>query len=303
MDLVTRWRRVGAVTGASGLSLILAGVVHAAALWTLTASPVAAIVGQASTFSMLAVNVQGPAAGCLTVDLGAAFLVQGVSTPVASDGTQWTASVAGTEIELTSVSGTDKLDPGESLSFTFRLTPTTVGTWSWSNHIQINKQCNGAEYPGTPVVIVVAPPPPGPSVAPVVTPAPLPVASVRPAPTPTPRPSPSTAPSPVASQTPRPDVLPPTASAAPNVPSDVRLAGWSQDEEADLGLGAQSFALMDQPLVWFVPGAAVGVPGLLVLLFIAAQAAGAAAWIPAVRRMADPSTGNRRRRGGAGPKP
>ena len=55
-------------------------------------------------------------------------------------------------------------------------------------------------------------------------------------------------------------------------------------------------ALLDGPLVWFVPGAAVGVPGLLVLLFIALQAAGAMAWVPAVRRMSGDSAPSQRRR-------
>jgi len=51
--------------------------------------------------------------------------------------------------------------------------------------------------------------------------------------------------------------------------------------------------------VWFVPGAAVAVPGLLVVLFIALQAVGALAWVPAVRRMSgDPVPIRRRRRPG-----
>jgi membrane protein implicated in regulation of membrane protease activity len=58
-------------------------------------------------------------------------------------------------------------------------------------------------------------------------------------------------------------------------------------------------ALLDGPLVWFVPGAAVAVPGLLVVLFIALQAIGALAWVPAVRRMSgDPVPIQRRRRPG-----
>lgn len=37
--------------------------------------------------------------------------------------------------------------------------------------------------------------------------------------------------------------------------------------------------------VWAIPGLIVGVPGLLVILFVVAQAAGALAWIPAIRRL------------------
>ena len=37
--------------------------------------------------------------------------------------------------------------------------------------------------------------------------------------------------------------------------------------------------------VWAIPGMIVGVPGLLVILFVLLQAAGALAWIPAIRRL------------------
>jgi hypothetical protein len=55
-------------------------------------------------------------------------------------------------------------------------------------------------------------------------------------------------------------------------------------------------ALLDSPFEWFVPGAAVGVPGLLVILFVGLQAVGAVAWIPAVRRMGDDDDRRRHRR-------
>jgi hypothetical protein len=37
--------------------------------------------------------------------------------------------------------------------------------------------------------------------------------------------------------------------------------------------------------VWIVPGLLLGVPGLLVVVFVLLQTAGAAAWIPAIRRL------------------
>ena len=45
--------------------------------------------------------------------------------------------------------------------------------------------------------------------------------------------------------------------------------------------------MLNGPFTWFVPGAAVGVPGLLVILLVVLQAVGALAWIPAVRRMGE----------------
>ncbi|MDP9271421.1 MAG: hypothetical protein M3P14_10705 [Chloroflexota bacterium] len=43
---------------------------------------------------------------------------------------------------------------------------------------------------------------------------------------------------------------------------------------------------------WFVPGAVLGVPGLLVLLWVALQLAAGIAWLPAANRL----RGNDRRR-------
>jgi hypothetical protein len=64
-----------------------------------------------------------------------------------------------------------------------------------------------------------------------------------------------------------------------------------------VGLGSEVLALLDDPFLWFVPGAVVGVPGLLVLLWIALQMVGALAWVPAVRRMSgEPVAAGRRRR-------
>lgn len=37
--------------------------------------------------------------------------------------------------------------------------------------------------------------------------------------------------------------------------------------------------------IWAVPAATIALPGLLVLIWVALQAAGAIAWIPAVRRL------------------
>ncbi len=43
--------------------------------------------------------------------------------------------------------------------------------------------------------------------------------------------------------------------------------------------------LLGSPQVWFVPAAAIGAPGLLVLLWVLLQTGGTLAWIPFVRRM------------------
>jgi hypothetical protein len=53
--------------------------------------------------------------------------------------------------------------------------------------------------------------------------------------------------------------------------------------ELELSLGDLA---LDSSIVWVVPAATIAGPGLLLLLVLAAlQAAGAAAWVPAVRRL------------------
>jgi hypothetical protein len=73
------------------------------------------------------------------------------------------------------------------------------------------------------------------------------------------------------------------------------LGGGSGGAPDNLGVGVDVLGLLNSPFEWFVPGAAVGVPGLLVILFVGLQAVGALAWIPAVRRMGDDDDDRRRR--------
>ena len=306
--------RRGALTALAVASLTLgtAGGVHAVSLWTLTASPLVATAGQSTTFGMLAVNVAGPQAGCINVEIPSSFVIQAAGNVVASDGSAWVAAVVGTWVEVTAVSGLDFLDPLESVSFDIQLLPIKAGTWNWNNHVHVSNECQGPADNGVPVTVVVAPaivptpvptplptplptavptlPPlstPLPTLPPLLTPRPDPTATATPAPTSTPRPSPT--PEPVAFSPP-PD---PTGGAA----SVGRLADLGGPGTGSFGLGTDIVALLDAPLVWLVPGAVVGVPGLLVLLWIALQAVGALAWIPAVRRMSGEPLAARRRRG------
>jgi hypothetical protein len=56
-------------------------------------------------------------------------------------------------------------------------------------------------------------------------------------------------------------------------------------EPASLEVGLGSIGLLDSATVWAVPAATLAVPGLLLILFVILQAAGALAWVPAVRRL------------------
>ncbi|HEX9739035.1 MAG TPA: hypothetical protein VGA91_07390 [Candidatus Limnocylindria bacterium] len=289
--------RRGALAALAVVSLTLgAGSgVRAASLWTLTASPLAATAGQSTTFHMLAANLAGPPAGCVNVEIPSSFVIQAARNVVASDGSTWVAAVVGTWVEVTSVSGIDFLDRGESVSFDIQLLPTQAGTWNWNNHVHVPNQCTGTMYEGLPVTVVVAP-------AIVPTPVPTPIPTLPPVPTLFPIPSPTIEATPAPTSTPRPSPTPqPVAAAGPSAPTDGaasvgRIAELSGADTGLIRLGTDVLALLDAPLVWFVPGAVVGVPGLLVLLWIALQAVGALAWIPAVRRMSGEPLVTRRRR-------
>lgn len=56
-------------------------------------------------------------------------------------------------------------------------------------------------------------------------------------------------------------------------------------ETAQLDVGLGSIGLLQGAVVWVVPAATIAGPGLLLLLLVALQSAGALAWIPAVRRL------------------
>ena len=332
--------RRGVLTALAVASLTLgtAGGVRALSVWTLTASPLAATAGQSTTFHMLALNVAGPPAGCVNVEIPTSFVIQAAGNVVASDGSTWVAAIVGTWVEVTSVSGVDFLDPLESVSFDIQLLPTQAGTWNWNNHVHVSNQCQGTADWGVPVTVVVAPgvlPTPLPTLPPLSTPLPTPVPTAVPTlpplstplptlpplstplptlpplstplptlpPLSTPIPDPTATATPASTSTPRPSPTPqPVAAAGPSVPTDGaasvgRIAELSGANTGLIGLGTDVLALLDAPLVWFVPGAVVGVPGLLVLLWVALQAVGALAWIPAVRRMSgEPLAARRRRR-------
>jgi len=56
-------------------------------------------------------------------------------------------------------------------------------------------------------------------------------------------------------------------------------------DEQGLELGAMDVDLLGSVEIWSVPAATLGVPGLLLIIWVGLQAVGALAWIPAVRRL------------------
>jgi hypothetical protein len=176
-----------------------------------------------------------------------------------------------------------------------------------------------------PVVVVSGPvvtptPTPTPVPTPEPTPKPTPAPTARPTPTPLPslpvplpsiglapgpepeptRPPSSSAPlpSPEPTDAPtRPDAadgedgfvaaLPAPAGGPPSggTTSFAPMAPHVAFEEAQLDLGSMEVDLLSGIEVWSVPAATLGVPGILLLVWVGLQAVGALAWIPAVKRL------------------
>jgi hypothetical protein len=301
--------------------------------WTLVVSPMAVLQGQSTTFSLTATNLDTVSQlGCLQVDLQTSFAIVSLGTPVASDGEVWVSSRSGNSVVVNSTTGPGRLLTGESVTFPITARPTAAGTFLWNNHAHASQNCLGTELTGVPVSITVVPAPtpnptptlpptPGPTATP--TPAPTPRGSQTPAPSstsssppaatptssgsvppadvsPTPRPGDPSS-TPAASGSVRPSALAPAPSpggAGTGGADELRVAPLDDSADGaieDLG-GLDLLALLDGPFVWFVPTAAVGVPGLLVIAWVALQAIGALAWIPAVRRMAGDDRRHRRSR-------
>lgn len=63
-------------------------------------------------------------------------------------------------------------------------------------------------------------------------------------------------------------------------------------DEPDLDLSTLSVGLLVGAPIWVVPVAAIGGPGLMVLVWVALQAAGASIWIPSARRLRGEAPGD-----------
>jgi hypothetical protein len=174
----------------------------------------------------------------------------------------------------------------------------------------------------TPALTLVPTPTPIATATP--TPTPTPVATAIPSATPTVSPTPLPSPSPMPSENatappgssgepgaPSPAVVPagslsalPTSSPGPSDPPDGAVGANGDDPPPGAaftmpvanqggsaagaaifeGFGSEFAALFGRAFDWAVPGLVLSVPGMLLVLAIAAQAVGAFAWLPIVRR-------------------
>jgi hypothetical protein len=300
------------------LALAVTALPQAAAgflVWTFVVLPLTVTAGQATVFTMTVTNVAGPDdLGCTEVTLPAGFSVQSISDPVASNGGDWEASLTGTTVEVNTDSGGDRLEIGDSVTFQVKATPPAAGLTSWPNHAHRQQDCSGPTELGLPIEVVVLPPILAtPTPRPTATPTPKPTPTAHPTPRPTPAPtrppasaappstsSPTPAPNRSSSPRPRPSASasePPAASPTPDGAGPVQSppgggsgSGQITDprippDPAPVRVGAGTLTVFDGIGTWSVPAAVVGVPGLLVVLWVALQTVGALAWVPAVRRL------------------
>lgn len=297
-----RWRV------ALAASLLAAGLPAAvlALVYTFTVTPLVVTAGSVTAFTFTVMNGDTQQIGCVDLVLPSAVSISSLGTPVASNNFAWSATRSGQRVLASSNTSSGRLHTAQSVTFTVTARATTAGAYLFDYHVHTRRDCTGKSLPGTVTVpLTVLPaatplPTASPTIGPTPQPAGTPTSSPRRtpgpgpratpnAPTPTPRPSPSArASAPVPS---------PSPSSEPNAIQVAPLggAGGGGGADSNLGVGMDMLTLLDSPFEWAVPGAVVGVPGLLVVLFVVLQAIGALAWIPAVRRMGEEDDRRRRR--------
>lgn len=263
--------------------------------------------------------------GCIRLDVTSSFVAEGASIVSVSNGRPWSTGIAGSVVTIQSTTGGGRLTFLGSVTFTVRATPLSAGMLSWSATAYRSQGCSGSPIPGINTVsILVAPAPPtptpGPTPPPSATPTPPP-----PTPSPTPFPPGTTPPGGQPSPLPTAAPAGNAASSAGSAPIAAGSGGPGQpsggqpspggagvsagapiagDAGAPTG-AAGSGALLSVGLpsssggsldlgalgigaslgLWSVPAAAIGGPGLLVLLWVALQALGGLAWLPGTRWM------------------
>jgi uncharacterized membrane protein YgcG len=230
-------RRVKRGSPGTGVAALIAGfvlavlvpqVALAARLWTLSASPLSAIVGSPVAVTLDVRNIGGSGGGdeigCVQIDVPAASFsissVAIVSIKGQTSGHGWQASTApnGGAVRVTFQNPSDSnvlvgLPAGDRAVFRIAGTPTAAGLVVWTGVAHDkpgsgDANCGSGTFPTLALTLTVALP---------ALPTPTPVPTLVPTPTPTPKPSspppstpsPTPAPTAVPTSTPRPTSTPP----------------------------------------------------------------------------------------------
>ena len=282
-------------------------------VFSFAASPLIVAVGDVTDYTFTWTNLisGGQGVQCAEVRFPDELWITALGSPVPSNGRSWSVRPLSDQwVVVHANGGGDRLRNLESVTITVTALATAPGAFVFDNHIHHSHNCDDANVNGIPVPMTVLPgivPTPLPTAAPTATPKPTPVPTPVPTPRPTPvatpeRSTPTPTPTPTATPTPaesvRPSAVPVPSPSSPGGVQIVRVAplgGGSDGAPTSLGVGVDVLGLINSPLGWFVPGAVVGLPGLLVLIFVGLQTFGALAWIPAVRRMGNDDDRPRRR--------
>ena len=263
--------------------------------------------------------------GCVVVDVPGTFSLGSVAVTGSSTGERWVATRSGNRVTVQTTTGGDRLKLGDWVRFTVGATAQSAGSLAWTANAYRDQSCGGTPslLGAPPVVLVTGPavtPTPAPTAVPTVAPTPAPTPGATPAPTATPDidpdPAPTRSPSPreggeqpgapPATTAPTPtqrdgapsvDSIPPSAEPSTGSRDDLPAPGGSTalpDPGGRVGSPAVPAATLAQSGasigllaggMWMVPAAAIAGPGLLILVWIALQALGALAWLPALRRL------------------
>jgi hypothetical protein len=309
--------------------------VGAVRTWTLTRSPAAVAEGVRSTITLVVTDTGGTggssALGCLTVSVPSAFSVASASVTAAPAGKTWAASVSGSApatVTVRAASDKARLVGGskrESVTFRIAVTGRSPGSFAWSGAAYADRGCSRSLGGSQRLTITVTA---APTPRPTAKPTPRPTAKPTPTPTPKPKPSlaataePAVTPGPTASASPAPSPspalptvgptpaetahAPPSSSPTPAMPAgavtpggpppDEFVVAWSNPASAEISIGLGDLGPLAS-LEWLVPAAVLAVPGLLLVVAVAAQVLGGIVWVPVSRRV----LGGRRGRPGGSP--
>lgn len=286
--------------------------------YTLTVNPMTAVADLETDFTVTVTNSAGPdKLGCVEVTLPNTYEIVAVSDPVSSSADRPWRVVAedGTVVAHAEEAG-GPLAVSDFVAFVVTARPKEAGVTAWTHHAHHSKLCDDENQEGEPVDVVITVPTPTPTSLPTATPTPTPKPTPmltpkptsRPTPQPTPAPLPTATPTPIPSPTgppsPRstPVIVPGPDSAAPGTGDGSGRLGagtgigvlgtgemavaWRASPDDDAGsVGLGSLAAATGSVIFAVPAAVLGGPGLLILAWIAIQALGTATWLPAVRRL------------------
>jgi hypothetical protein len=299
-------RRRALLAGALAI-LAVPGLVAAAQDWSVDADR-ASVPKNDSTAVRLTFTAQDPV-GCVKVLLPNRYQVDSAAVVSVSHGADWSASIGGGSTHWVTAqaasNGNDRLEGGDQLVLRITVTGRISGRVDWRAWAYDKRDCNDAIGQSDGIAMTVSGAAPTPNPTPKPTPKPKPTPHATPVPTTAPRsnatPPPESTPKPTA----RP-VTPPRVQTtqAPTLAPVAIVRSTRPPPSGGDGSGAlpkhyYSIPLEESPIFgglavellaalgvfdWAVPGAILTVPGLLLIVIIGAQAFGAFAWLPLIRR-------------------